>query len=330
MEQFVNQVIEKLSHKVPEADLIIIRSVLFFVGKDYEIKPVSTELAAIPEGLPQEAKEYLVTKKIEGLSEKTLKQYHDAIRRFFEKVRKPVVNVTTQDIRVYLYQISEQSKLSDTSLENQRMYICCFFKWLSLNGYILKDPGANVAPIKCEKKIREPLTDTEMEALRSVCETPNEKAVVETLYSTGCRVSELVNIKIKDIDFDKREVHVYGKGKKHRITYLNARAILCIRLMLGARPYDSEYLFENDRKPHGQLTARTIEAMVKRLGQDAKIPDKVFPHRIRHTTATDALKRGMAIEQVQQLLGHEEIGTTLEYAKVNREEVKEKHAKYIV
>lgn len=330
MEQFVNEVMEKLSHKIPDENLVMIRSVLFYVGKGYEINPISTELATVPEGLPREAKEYLVTKKIEGLSKDTLKQYHDAILRFSEKVRKPVAQVTTQDIRVYLYQLEEESNMSDRSLENQRMYVCCFFKWLAVNGYIMRNPGENVAPIKYEKKIREPLTDTEMEALRSVCNTPYEKAVVETLYSTGCRVSELINIRIKDIDFETREVQVYGKGKKHRITYLNARSVLCIRLMLGARSYPSEYLFENERAPHGQLCKRTIETMVKRLGQEAQIPDRVFPHRIRHTTATDALKRGMEIEQVQQLLGHENIATTLEYAKVNREEVKEKHAKYIV
>ena len=226
MEKFVNEVIEKLSHKIPDENLVMIRSVLFYVGKDYEIKRVSTELAPVTDELPQEVKEYLVTKKIGGLSQASLKQYHDALRRFCEKVRKPIAQVTTQDIRVYLYQLSEETHMSDTSLENQRMYICCFFKWLALNGYIMKDPGANVAVIKCEKKLREPLTDTEMEALRSVCKTLNEKAVVETLYSTGCRVSELINIKIKDIDFETREVHLFGKGKKHRITYLNARALL--------------------------------------------------------------------------------------------------------
>lgn len=330
MEQFINEVIEKLSHRFQDQELIMIRSALFYVGKDYDIKPLSTEIAVVTDELPKEVKEYLVTKKIEGRTDSTLSQYLKALKRFTQRVRKPMSMITTMDLRAYLYELKEQTQMADVSLENERIYISSFFKWLAINGYITKDPSANLTPIKCEKKIREPLIDSELETLRAVCKTPKEKALIETLYSTGCRVSEIVNIKIRDIDFEQREVKVFGKGKKQRIVYLNAKALLSIKMMLGARKYDSVYLFENDRQPHGQLKIDAIRKTVKTLGKRAEISGRVFPHRIRHTTATDALRRGMSIEQVQQLLGHEEIATTLEYAKVNREEVKEKHTKYIV
>ena len=330
MERFINEVIEKLSHKVEQKELIVIRSVLFYVAKDYDIKPLSTELATVSDELPHEVKEYIVTKKIEGRTDSTLGQYLRSLTWFTRKVKKPFAQITTADLRVYLYELKEQRQMADITLENERIYIGSFFKWLSLNGYIDRDPAANLTPIKFEKKMREPLIDSELESLRSACKTLKEKALVETLYSTGCRVSELVNIKLSDIDFDQREIKIIGKGKKHRTVYLNARSILHIKSMLNARTYESEYLFENDRKPHGQLKVAAIRKTIRELGQRANITGRVYPHRIRHTTATDALRRGMAIEQVQQLLGHEEIATTLEYAKVNREDVKEKHAKYIV
>lgn len=330
MERFVNETMARLSNRIPAEYLTIIQSTLFYVGKDYEISHIKTELAPVTGELPQEAKEYLVSKKIEGLTDETLKQYRYSLERFCDKVRKPVAVINSQDIRLYLYGISKESKMSDKSLENQRTYIRSFFKWLALNGYINSDPSANITTIKCEKKERQPLSDTEMESLRGACKTLREKAIVETLYSTGCRVSELINIKIDDIDFEKREIRVFGKGKKHRVVFLNAKALLTIRLMLGSRKYEYEYLFENDRAPHGKLGKRSIEKLIKKLGSDAQISGKVFPHRIRHTTATDALRRGMSIEQVQLLLGHENVSTTLEYAKVNRDELKDKHAKYII
>ena len=330
MEKFVNEVVERLSHRISAEDLFVVREVLFFVANDYDITPRSTELAVVPDGLPQEVKEFLVTKKIEGLSEATLKQYHGSLKRLFDKVKKPVNQIRTEDLRIYLYKIQEESHMSEVSLENQRTYLVSFFRWLMSNGYLVRDPVANLKPIKYEKKIRQPLTDTEMECLRMACITSRDKAIVEVLYSTGCRVSELIRIKVSDIDFEKREVRLFGKGKKHRIAYLNARATLNIRLFIGNRGYESEYVFTSDKKPHGALSARTVEDTIKRLGESAGITVKVFPHRIRHTTATDALRKGMPIEQVQQLLGHEKIETTLEYAKVNRDELKEKHAKYIV
>ena len=329
MEKFVNEILAELDTKLSGAEIRIVRDAITAVIVNYDVSPRNTDIVLASDVISQELKYFLVTKKIEGKSEATLKQYFHSLKRFSEKVRKATRDIRTEDIRLYLYQLSNETKMSDVSLENQRVYICNFFHWAAANGYIDKDPAISIAPIKCEKKIRKPLSDTEIERLRMACKSLKEKAIVDVLYSTGCRVSELINIKISDIDYEKREVQLYGKGKKQRIGYLNARAILNIRFMIGQRDYESEYLFESDRAPHTRISARRVEAIVKELGKRASI-ENVFPHRIRHTTATDALKRGMAVEQVQQLLGHERIETTLEYAKVSREEVKEKHAKYII
>ena len=330
MEKFVNEVITKLSGRLSQDDLMTVRQQLYDVTRNYEITEKCTKLAAQTDVLPKEVKEYLVIKKIEGLSDTSLRQYMRSLTRFFDRVQKPVTEVRTDDVRLYLYELSQRSGASYIGLENQRRYISAFFKWLALNDYIPKDPTALIAPIKYEKKIREPLTDTELENLRNACKTPKEKAIIETLYSTGCRASELRGIKLSDINFDTREVHLFGKGKKHRTAFLNAKAVLSIRSMLRERDFEADYIFVTDRKPHDQLSLRQIEKIVQRLGEEAQITGRVFPHRIRHTTATDALKRGMGITEVQLLLGHEKLETTLIYAKTNITDVKKHHEQYIL
>ena len=262
MEKFVNEYTEKLSCKLPEDEIRVAREVLFMVIANYEITPRETRVSILEDAIPEEAKQYLVTKKIEGKSDKSLYQYMLAIKRFVTHVRKPLNQVTTNDFRLYLFTISQESHMSDRSLDNQRIYISGFFKWLALNEYIERDPTALVPKIKYEKKIREPLNDTQMECLRMACKTPKEKAIVETLYSTGCRVSELVGIKISDINFDSREVILYGKGKVQRMGLLNAKSIIYIKMMLDQRNYDSEYVFTSDRAPHGNLHTRCIEKLI--------------------------------------------------------------------
>ena len=330
MEKFVNEIIERLDSRFSCDDLSRIKESILAVAIDYDITLKSTEIAPVFNGIPEEVKHYLVSKKIEGKSQKTLQQYLYALQRFFRYVPKPVYLIKSEDVRLFLYNLMQDTQMSGVSIENQRIIICSFFKWLALNGYLEKDPCAPIKKIKCEKKIREPLSDTEMEKMRIACKNDMEKAIVEVLYSTGCRVSELVNISIDDINFENREVRLFGKGKKQRVAYLNARAILNIRLLLGNRKYNTVDVFTSSKAPHEKLSTRRVEIIIKEIGERAEIAGRVFPHRIRHTTATDALRRGMAIEQVQQLLGHEKIATTLEYAKISREDVKNKHSKYII
>ena len=218
--------------------------------------------------------------------------------------------------------------MKDVSLNNQRTYICAFYKWLVDNDYLTKNPCANIKVIKHEKHTRHSLSGIDMEKLRDACENERDRALIEFLYATACRCEELVNVKISDVDFDSKEVLLFGKGRKERISYLNARAVVAIQKYLEKRKGNSEYLFCKQRAPYSKLTTRTIEKEITKIGEKAGV--SVSPHIIRHTTATDAIGKGMPIEQVQRLLGHESISTTLIYAKVSQKNVKNGHEKYIV
>ena len=205
-----------------------------------------------------------------------------------------------------------------------------FFKWANCEGYIPTNPCANIRAIKYQRKQRGHLSDVEMEMLREACVTLRDKAMIEFMYSTGCRVSELISVKISDVDFDKGEVLLFGKGSKYRTSYLNARAKILMKEYLLTRNDDSPFMFVTLRKPYRPLTKSAVENKVKNLGKDAGIQQKVFPHLIRHTTATLGLQRGMNITDIQRMLGHERVDTTLIYAKVADEAVKESHKKCIV
>lgn len=329
MERFVNELVTKLYGKVDEKDLVIIREALYKTMDNYEISFRETGLSTYQGEVPREVKEFIVAKKIEGLSDGTLKTYYYTLRQFFDYIRKGALDITTNDIRQFLYAQSQQG-LKDITLDGHRLVLNSFYEWLVLNDYIIRNPCKKLKSIRGEKIIKEPLTDIEMEKVRNACRTLAEKAIVELLYSTGCRVSELVGMKVNNFNISSREIKVYGKGKKERITYANARAIIAVNNYLMSKDYVSEYVFTSQRKPHQPLTARRIEIIIKKLGIRAGIPSRVYPHKIRRTTATDALTRGMTLEQVQSLLGHESPRTTLIYAKISQSDVKTSHQKAIV
>lgn len=329
MEKMVNEVMARLEGKICKKELEIVRNALFATLESYDVRIRETGLIPYQEGLPKEVKEYIVSKKIEGLSQKTLGQYLGTLKCFFSDVQKSPENIVTNDIRLYMYHLQEKG-IADVTLDNYRRYINGFFEWLSDNDYIDKNPCKRLKAIKKEKVIKDPLTDCEIEKVRDNCIDLREKAIIEILYSTGCRAEELVNIKISDIDIEKREVKLHGKGKKERISYINAKALLALGDYLQSKNYTSEYVFSSNRKPHYHLSTRAIQVIVKNIGVRAGITTKVHPHRIRRTTATIGLARGMTLEQVQTLLGHEKPSTTLIYAKISQENVKMGHQKAIV
>ena len=277
-----------------------------------------------------ELNEYIKAKRLEGKTEATLKQYNFCLKHMIEFINKPVSYIRTEDVRNFLNYNKTVRGISDVTLESQRLYLNGYFEWLKTNGYINSNPCNLIKPIKAEKKEREPLTDLEMEKLRAACTTIRERLILELLYSTGCRVSELVNIKLSDINMDRKEILLHGKGRKERTSFMNARCLLMLMEYMKIRQGNCEYLIVSSRAPFHQLTTRTIENNIKALGLRAGIESRVFPHRIRHTTATDALNRGMPIDQVQVLLGHENIHTTQIYAKNKKEIVKNSHNKYII
>lgn len=329
-EQFVNEFISSLSGDFDEDILsVLFKKLTVFVNK-YEIKPVETSIAIYTDYLPECYQVYFVTRKIEGMSMKSLELYDLYLKDFFRQINKPIKNITTNDIRVYLYKVQTQRGLSNRSLDSRRTIINAFFEWCCNEEYVDRNPCRTIKKIKYETKERKPLTAIELEQLRNACATARDKAMVEFLYSTGCRVTEIVNINKSDVNFETKEVVLFGKGNKHRTSYLNARAELALKNYLDSRDDNNDALFVSDRHPHNRLKKNAIEKRIGQLGEIAQIERKIFPHLIRHTTATNGLNRGMKVEEVQKMLGHENISTTMIYAKVAENTVKLNHTKCIV
>jgi len=327
MEKFLNEITPKLLMKFSNEQVVTIKEILYSTLTKYDILPKTTELAMIGE-IPRELVIYLASRQIEGLSEKTIKQYKLELENFSRRMNKPLNEIHTEDIRLYLYELKMNRNLDNRTLDTKRTYINSFFKWLVDNEYLEKNPCAPIKPFKYEKKLKKSLSDMEMERLRNACESSYEKAVIEVLYSTACRVSELTNIRLDDIDFENNEVNIIrGKGNKSRITYLNAKALLAIREYINDRDYDTKYLFEASKKPHNKLSTRSIEKVCRSLEDRTGI--RIHPHKIRRTTATNLWRKGMPIEEIKELLGHEDLSTTLIYTNVDKDIVKNDHRKYL-
>lgn len=306
--------------------------VLDYVSSKYEM--TQKELSLIPYGeeMPELAKVYMVCKKMEGLSETTLDTYLRMLGIFFRSVRKPVESITANDIRIYLYTYQKDRGCSNRSLDKYRGYLSSFFSWATDEGYLARNPMKTIPVIKHEKKPRQNLTQLELEYLRDGCATMRERAIIEFLYSTGCRVSELSTVTKKDIDWNSKSVHLFGKGKKHRTSYLNAKAEVSLSAYLDSRSDDEDPLFVTERRPYRQLKPAAIEKIVRNIAarSEGKINKKITPHVLRHTTATIALQSGMPIEEISMLLGHEKIDTTMIYAHTSVEALQAGHRRHIV
>ena len=325
-----NELMTKLANQIPDEALKVVYQKLILFVSDYEITPRNTEIVPYEGYLPECYEIYFATRKIEGLSIRSLELYNMVLRDFFFQVNKRLTEITTNDIRVYLYQTQETRKISNATLDNRRVIIHTFLEWAANEGYIGSNPCRNIKAIKYERAQRKPLSGMELERVRNACETLRDKAMIEMLYSTGCRVTELERLNITDVDFEQKDVHLFGKGDKHRTSCLNVRAELALKNYLATRNDDNPALFVSERAPHGRLQKPAIEKRVRQLGEMSKIGRRVYPHLIRHTTATDGLDRGMPIEEVQQFLGHVNINTTMVYAQVSRANLKRDHRRYIV
>lgn len=324
---------EAYTAAIDAGELAAVVRILDKISERYEIR--ARELALAPytgDGLPEIVKIYLVCRRIEGLSEQTLATYMRHLRLFFRAVMKPLPEITTNDIRIYLYRYQRERGCSDRSLDKYRGYLFSFFSWATDEGYLERNPMKSIPPIKYEKKPRQHLTQLELEYLRCACSTPREKAIVETLYSTGCRVAELAGIKLCDIDWNTRAVHLFGKGKKHRDSFLNAKAEVAVKAYLATRGDDCPYLIVSERRPYKPLQTAAIQKVVRKIAKRAsgQITKAVTPHVLRHTTATTALQNGMPIVDISKLLGHEKVDTTMIYAHASIADVQAGHRKHVV
>ena len=271
---------------------------------------------------------FIATKKLEGRSDKTLKYYRNTVNKMLQAIDKNVKAITTDDLRTYLTDYQSRSTVSKQSVDNVRRNLSSFFTWLEDENYIMKSPVRRIRKIKTTSPVKETYSDDEMERLRDSCEEIRDLAMIDLLSSTGMRVGELVLLNREDIDFNARECIVLGKGDKERIVYFDARTKLHLQEYLNSRIDDSPALFVGLRSPYERFEIGGVEVRIRKLGRSIGIK-KCHPHKFRRTMATVAIDKGMPIEQVQKLLGHEKIDTTLHYAMVKQSNVKNAHRKYI-
>lgn len=326
-DKFVNELMYALYGVIPEEIMAEVKSKICIVSQRYDISDRCTEIDVWHGQFPECFEYFLVTKHIEGLSENSLYNYKNFIEDMLVSVYKPINEISANDIRAYLYMVQQKRGISNRSLDNRRSVLNSFFSWIAAEGYIDKNPMITIKPIKAEIKERQALDDVQMEVIRNACETDRERAIIEVLSSTACRVSELVNLKKSDIDLSTGEVKLFGKGKKHRTSYLNPRSRIILKKYLDQRNDDNDFVFVSERGNHDCLHKCGVEKIVRNIGNRVGI--KLYPHLIRHTSATSALNKGMPASSLQRILGHSSMDTTMIYAKINQNEVKANHYKFL-
>ena len=271
---------------------------------------------------------FLAAKRVEGCSEKTIRYYDSTIRNVIAAIGKDVSYISTEDLRIYLDSYQQTSGVSRVTIDNIRRILSSFFSWLEDEDYIQKSPVRRIHKVKTCKTVKETYTDEALELMRDHSACDRDLALIDMLTSTGMRVGELVKLNRDDVDFENRECIVLGKGNKQRKVYFDARTKIHLQRYLQSRDDSNNALFVSLQRPHNRLLISGVEIRLRELGQKLDM-NKVHPHKFRRTLATMAIDKGMPIEQVQQLLGHQSVDTTLQYAMVNQNNVKTSHRKYI-
>lgn len=271
---------------------------------------------------------FLSAKRIEGCSEKSLSYYRNTIETMSEKIRKGITHITTNDLRSYLTDYQTERKSSKVTIDNIRRILSSFFSWLEDEDYILKSPVRRIHKVKTAVTIKETYTDEALETMRDHCDSLRDLALIDMLASTGMRVGELVLLNRDDINFEERECVVFGKGSKERMVYFDARTKIHLQNYLAQRTDSNNALFVSLKAPYERLQIGGVESRLRELGKRLSLP-RVHPHKFRRTLATMAIDKGMPVEQLQRLLGHQRIDTTLQYAMVKQSNVKIAHRKYI-
>ena len=294
------------------------------------------QIVETPDAVLQQDKEsnedllnmFLSAKRVEGCSDKTLNYYENSIRRLFSAVDCHVTHMQTDDLRTYLSDYQQKSQCSKSNIDNIRRILSSFFTWLEDENFIIKSPVRRIHKIRSSQTVKETYSDESLETMRDQCGCLRDLAMIDLLASTGMRVGELVRLNIDDIDFENRECVVFGKGSKERPVYFDARTKIHLKNYLESRNDSNPALFVSLLSPYNRLEISGVEVRLRKLGRKLGIT-KVHPHKFRRTLATRAIDKGMPIEQVQQLLGHAKIDTTMQYAMVNQNNVKISHRKYI-
>lgn len=320
-EKIISNILQRMQNKINNKQLEELKIILIdeFSEENEEDKGKSNE---------QLKKLFIDAKRLEGCSDKTILYYVSTIETMITKINKSIVEIETEDLRTYLsdYQINNNS--SKVTIDNIRRILSSFFSWLENENYIIKSPVRRIKKVKAPSIVKETYTDEELETMRDNVEALRDLVLIDILASTGMRVGELVKLNIEDINFTERECIVLGKGNKERVVYFDARTKIHLKRYLENRKDNNKALLISLKAPYNRLSIAGVELRLRKIGEKLGIK-KVYPHKFRRTLATIAIDKGMPIEQVQKLLGHEKIDTTLQYAMVKQSNVKIAHQKYI-
>ena len=322
MQQLINDILHDMSEVLSAKDLYALQIVL-------QKKLNTQNNQTYPYTNIEYMDMFISAKRIEGCSERTLAYYKATIEHMLSIIVIPLRQVNTDDLRAYLAEYQLINNCSKTTVDNIRRNLSSFFSWLEAEDYIIKSPIRRIHKIRTGSKVKETLSEECIERLRDSCLHIRDLAMIDFLYSTGIRVGELVNLNIGDINFEERECIVYGKGNKQRKVYFDAKAKVHLKRYLEHRNDYNEALFVTLDSPFERLKISGVEIRLRKLGRLASLEQRVHPHKFRRSMATRAIDKGMPIEQVQKLLGHQQIDTTMHYAMVNQSNVKISHRKFI-
>lgn len=315
---------------VSRDDALIARNEIVLLLKDYDVVPYKNEIVEYNDNEDEMMMNmFFIAKKVEGLSDRSLGAYSSTYRTFKSVLGKRLKDVTTTDVRLYLATRSTKNKVSKCTLDNERRNLSSIFTFLNQEGYIKTNPIAGIKKIKQDNVVKDAFNISELELIRRACEDKREKALVEFLYSTGCRVGEVAKAKIEDVDFAQGKILVTGKGNKQRYAFLNEKCMLYLEEYLQERGNPKEGPLFLSRWSKDCISRDHIEVLIREIGKRAGVKE-CHPHKFRRTTATVALRRGMPLELVQEMLGHSDIRTTQIYATLDKDDLQRCHKKYVV
>ena len=327
-EELIKRIVEELDGFLCEDQLVRLREVVQVALKGYSIGRLLTDSERQRKDNEQFLDAFLSAKKVEGCSEKTIEYYCATLQKMLTSIDKGIPEISTNDVRQYLSDFKEKRGVSKVTIDNIRRIFSSFFSWLEDEDYIAKNPVRRIHRVRADCLVREIISDESMEILRDSCTEMRDLAMIDMLASTGVRVGELFRMNISDINFQERQCVVFGKGNKERIVYFNARTKIHLNNYLRSRTDSNPALFVSLSEPFNRLSISGVEKRLRLIGNRINIA-KVHPHKFRRTLATTAIDRGMPIEQVQKLLGHVKIDTTLHYVMVGQNNVKNSHRKFI-
>lgn len=326
-EVYYNQVLHNMSDVLDADGLMRLNEVLNAVFYNVEFESKCFDLVEYQDDWRNDLDDFITSKTLEGRSQKTLDRYEYELNRLLQYINRPIKEIESDDISNFLRLYKSTKNVSNQTLKNVRAIYSSFFQWAFIKNRIRTNPSFNVEKIKVEDRIKNGFSEIEREKINRNCENIRDRAIVEFLYSTGVRVSEMQALNISDINFSTKDMVVYGKGNKERIVYLNDKSYMYLREYLNTRTDDNPALFVWNKPPYKRLSKSGIENVIRHIGKEAEI--HAYPHRFRRTAATNALNRGMPVQEVSKFLGHSKLETTMMYCTIEQDSVRYHHKKYL-